>query len=156
MTKVVVFHAGREEYALPIEQVVSIEKLGGINPVPHLPDYVLGLVKVRNELIPVLDLSSILYNQRFHEEKGLFLLVIHTETLQAGLVVKEAKEILEVPEGAVTDAGLLAYSRTRYFDGVINLEDRMITKIDPEVLIGSLEGMKEIRDYVYEQKISQN
>ncbi|OIU71134.1 chemotaxis protein CheW [Rossellomorea aquimaris] len=155
MTKVVVFHAGREEYALPIEQVVSIEKLGGINPVPHLPAYVLGLVKVRNELMPVLDLSSILYNQRFHEE-GLFLLVIHTETLQAGLVVKEAKEILEVPEGAVTDAGLLAYSRTRYFDGVINLEDRMITKIDPEVLIGSLEGMKEIRDYVYEQKIPQN
>lgn len=156
MTKVVVFHAGREEYALPIEQVVSIEKLEGINPIPHLPSYVLGLVKVRNELIPVLDLSSILYDQRSDNEEELFLLVIHTETLQAGLVVKEAKEILEVPEGAVTDAGLLVYSRTRYFDGVINLEDRMITKIDPEVLIESLEGMKEIRDYVYEQKISQN
>jgi purine-binding chemotaxis protein CheW len=155
MTKVVVFHAGREEYALPIENVVSIEKLDNINPIPHLPPYVLGLVKVRNELIPVMDMSSILYNYPLNNEKGLFLLVVHTETLEVGLVVKEAKEILEVTDAAITDVGLLAYSKTKYFNGVINLENRMITKIDPEVLVGSLEGIKEIRDYVQEQKISQ-
>jgi purine-binding chemotaxis protein CheW len=155
MTKVVVFHAGREEYALPIENVVSIEKLAHINPIPHLPPYVLGLVKVRNELIPVMDMSSILYNNPLNNEEGLFLLVVHTETLEVGLVVKEAKEILEVTDASITDVGLLAYSKTKYFNGVINLENRMITKIDPEVLVGSLEGIKEIRDYVQEQKISQ-
>jgi purine-binding chemotaxis protein CheW len=155
MTKVVVFHAGREEYALPIENVVSIEKLDHINPIPHLPPYVLGLVKVRNELIPVMDMSSILYNNPLNNEEGLFLLVVHTETLEVGLVVKEAKEILEVADASITDVGLLAYSKTKYFNGVINLENRMITKIDPEVLVESLEGIKEIRDYVQEQKISQ-
>jgi purine-binding chemotaxis protein CheW len=155
MTKVVVFHAGREEYALPIENVVSIEKLDHINPIPHLPPYVLGLVKVRNELIPVMDMASILYNNPLNKEEGLFLLVVHTDTLEVGLVVKEAKEILEVADASITDVGLLAYSRTKYFNGVINLENRMITKIDPEVLVESLEGIKEIRDYVQEQKISQ-
>jgi purine-binding chemotaxis protein CheW len=154
MTKVVVFHAGREEYALPIENIVSIEKLDHINPIPHLPPYVLGLVKVRNELIPVMDMSSILYNNPLNNEEGLFLLVVHTETLEVGLVVKEAKEILEVADASITDVGLLAYSKTKYFNGVINLENRMITKIDPEVLVESLEGIKEIRDYVQEQKIS--
>jgi purine-binding chemotaxis protein CheW len=156
MTKVVVFHAGREEYALPIQNVVSIEKLENINPVPHLPPYVLGLIKVRNELIPVLDLSSILYNEVLNAEEGLFLLVLHTDTLQVGLVVKEAKEILEVADESVTDVGLLAYSKTKYFNSVINLDDRIITKIDPEVLVESLEGIKEIKDYVHKQKISQN
>ncbi|MEL3972449.1 chemotaxis protein CheW [Rossellomorea oryzaecorticis] len=155
MTKVVVFHAGREEYALPIENVVSIEKLDHINPIPHLPPYVLGLVKVRNELIPVMDMSSILYNNPLTNDEGLFLLVVHTETLEVGLVVKEAKEILEVADASITDVGLLSYSRTKYFNGVINLEKRMITKIDPEVLVESLEGIKELRDYVQEQKISQ-
>jgi purine-binding chemotaxis protein CheW len=154
MTKVVVFHAGREEYALPIENIVSIEKLDHINPIPHLPPYVLGLVKVRNELIPVMDMSSILYNNPLNNEEGLFLLVVHTETLEVGLVVKEAKEILEVADASITDVGLLAYSKTKYFNGVINLENRMITKIDPEVLVESLEGIKEIRDYVQKQKIS--
>ncbi len=58
MSKVVVFHAGKEEYALSIEHVISIEKLEKINPIPHLPSFVLGLVKVREELIPVLDLAA--------------------------------------------------------------------------------------------------
>jgi purine-binding chemotaxis protein CheW len=156
MTKVVVFHAGREEYALPIHNVVSIEKLEKINPVPQLPPYVLGLIKVRDELIPVLDLSTILYNEVLNTDEGLFLLVLHTETLQVGLVVKEAKEILEVADASVTNVGLLAYSKTKYFNSVINLEDRIITMIDPDVLVDSLEGIKEIKDYVHKQKASQN
>ena len=156
MKKVVVFHAGKEEYALPIEHVVSIEKLERVSPIPHLPNFVLGLVKVRGELIPVLDLATILYNRSSNVEKGQFLLVIHTETLQVGLVVEEAKEILEVPDHAMKDVGLLAYSKTKYFSGVINLENRLITTIDPDVLVESLEGMKEIKKYVNEQKTHQN
>ncbi|WP_082892540.1 chemotaxis protein CheW [Rossellomorea aquimaris] len=156
MAKVVIFHAGKEEYALPIEHVVSIEKLDEVSPIPHLPNFVLGIVKVRGELIPVLDLATILYNKPSNVETGQFLLVIHTDTLQVGLVVEEAKEILEVPDHAVKDVGLLAYSKTKYFSGVINLENRLITTIDPDVLVESLEGMKEIKKYVNEQKAHQN
>ncbi len=76
--------------------------------------------------------------------------------LQVGIVVKEAKEILEVPEDSVTDIGLLAYSKTKYFSGVINLENSILTKIDPDVLVESLEGIKEIKNYVNEQKTLQN
>lgn len=156
MPKVVVFHAGKEEYALPIENVVSIEKVEEVSPIPHLPSFVLGLVKVRGELIPVLDLANILYNVSADAVTDMFLLVVQTKTLQVGLVVKEAKEILEVPHESFTNVGLLAYSKTNYFSGIINLEDSMITQIDPDVLIESLEGMKEIKDYVNEQKTHQN
>ncbi|MCA1054743.1 chemotaxis protein CheW [Rossellomorea aquimaris] len=156
LTKVVVFHAGREEYAIGIEHIVSIEKLEGVNPIPHLPAYVTGLVKVRNELVPVLDLSSILYDEPLNVRDGLFLLVVKTADLQVGLVVKEAKEILEVADSSITDVGLLAYSKTTYFDSVINLDDRMITRIDPQVLVNSLEGIKEITDYVLKEKTLQN
>ncbi|MFI8685311.1 chemotaxis protein CheW [Rossellomorea sp. NPDC077527] len=156
MPKVVVFHAGKEEYALPIENVVSIEKVEEVRSIPHLPSFVRGITKVRGELIPVLDLSDILYHTSSESLKGLFLLVIDTETMQVGLVVKEAKEIIEVPVDSFTDVGLLAYSKTNYFSGVINLEDSMITQIDPNVLVKSLDGMKEVKDYVNEQKTHQN
>ena len=156
MPKVVVFHAGKEEYALPIENVVSIEKVEDIRTIPHLPPFVLGLVKVRGELIPVLDLGNILYNTPAIAEKGMFLLVVQTKTMQVGLVVMEAKEIIEVPDESITNVGLLAYSKTTYFSGIINLEDSLLTQIDPDVLVESLEGIKEIKDYVNEQKTHQN
>ncbi|PFA63919.1 chemotaxis protein CheW [Bacillus sp. AFS015802] len=156
MAKVVVFHAGKEEYALPIENIVSIEKVEEVRPIPHLPSFVLGLVKVRGELLPVLDLSDILYNTSVESVTGMFLLVVRTETMHVGLVVKEAKEILEVADESFTNVGLLAYSKTNYFSSIINLEDAMITQIDPDVLVESLDGIKEIKDYVNEQKAHQN
>ncbi|MDX8344865.1 chemotaxis protein CheW [Rossellomorea sp. YZS02] len=156
MPKVVVFHAGKEEYALPIENVLSIEKVEEIRPIPHLPQFVMGIIKVREEMIPVLDLGNILYGTSAATETGMFLLVVQTKTLQIGLVVKEAKEILEVSDESITNVGLLAYSKTNYFSGIINLEDKMITQIDADVLVESLESIKEIKDYVNDQKAHQN
>ena len=54
----VIIQTGSEEYALPVESVISIEKLGFVTPIPHLPDYMLGLMKSRGELVPILDFSQ--------------------------------------------------------------------------------------------------
>jgi purine-binding chemotaxis protein CheW len=145
--KAVIFHAGKEEYAIPVGHVISIEKPENITAIPQLPDYVLGLTKVRGELVPVIDFSTILYGQQESAAAGK-LIVLKSEVLSLGIVVHEAKEILDIPEGALTQVGLMAYSRTKYFSGVINLENRLITMIDPDILVGSLEGIREIQDYM--------
>ena len=40
--KAVIVQCGNEEYALAVDSVVSIERLEQINPIPHLPEYMLG------------------------------------------------------------------------------------------------------------------
>jgi purine-binding chemotaxis protein CheW len=152
MSKVVVFHSGKEDYALPIANVISIEKFSRVTPIPHLPKFVMGLVKARGELVPVIDLGAVLYEKVSAQTEHLRLIVIHSETLNVGLLVQEAKEIIDVPSDNVKDIGLLAYSKTKYFSGVINLEDRLITMIDTHILVESLEGIKEIKEYINSQK----
>ncbi len=44
----------------------------------------------------------------------------------------------------MTSSGFMAYSRTPYFTTVANLENRMITVVDPEILSQTLAGMDEI------------
>ena len=53
--KAVVFSCGNEEYAVPVDLVVSIEKLERVTPIPHLPNYLLGFTRIRGELTPVID-----------------------------------------------------------------------------------------------------
>ncbi|WHT47442.1 chemotaxis protein CheW [Sporosarcina thermotolerans] len=50
--KAVIVQCGQEEYALPVDIVISVEKLQQVNPIPHLPEYMLGLMKIRGELVP--------------------------------------------------------------------------------------------------------
>ncbi|MEI5908197.1 chemotaxis protein CheW [Bacillus spongiae] len=148
--KIVVFQSGSEEYAFPIEHVMSIEKVTTINPIPHLPAYVRGMVDIRNELVPVLDFEQILYGSPAKVEDAR-IIVIQTEGLFSfGVMVKEAKEIIDILKDQIKQVSLLAYSQTKYFTGIVHLEDRLITFVDADILVQSLGGMKEIEAYLEE------
>ncbi|MFS0575119.1 CheW domain-containing protein [Sporosarcina sp. 179-K 3D1 HS] len=149
--KVVIVQCGNEEYALPVDAVVSIERLEQVNPIPHLPDYMLGLMRIRGELVPILDFEQILYGRSAKEEPDARVVVVQTAKLFIGLLVLDAKEIIDIPENTLTDSSLMAYSRTPYFKTVANLENRMVTVVDPEVLSQTLTGIDEIGAYVEAQ-----
>lgn len=149
--KVVVFTVGKEDYAIPIENVLSIEKLEGITPIPHLPPYVRGIIKVRGELIPALDTERILYNRPVEVNDSVRIIVLQTEEMSLGILVGEAKEILDIPQEQMKQVGLIAYQKTSYFTGVANLENRLITIISPSILVKSLEGIREIQEFMKSQ-----
>lgn len=149
--KAVIVQCGNEEYAIPVEAVVSIERLEQVNPIPHLPDYMLGLMRIRGELVPILDFEQILYGRSIKEQANARVVVVQTETLFMGLLVLDAKEILNLPEDVMTTSGLMAYSRTPYFTIIANLKNRMITVVDPAILSKTLAGMDEIGHYVEAQ-----
>ncbi len=154
MNKVVVFQVGNEEYAIPIQFVMSIEKVEGITPIPHLPNYVNGIAKVRNELIPVIDFEQILYHRPTNVEESTKMIVLQTSDLHLAIVVKEAKEIIDIPSEYIKQLGLIAYKKTTYFSGVANLNSRVITIIAPSKLIQSLDGIREIQEFMKSQKES--
>ena len=146
--KAVVVQCGNEEYAISVETIVSIERLEKVNPIPHLPSYMLGLMRIRGELVPVLDFEQILYGNSAADHNDPRIVVVQTEKLHIGLLVLDAKEILDIPDQTLTSSGLMAYSKTPYFTSVANLEERMITIVDPEILSQTLAGMDEIGEFV--------
>lgn len=154
--KAVIVQCGNEEYAISVGSIVSIERLEQVNPIPHLPDFMLGLMKIRGELVPILDFEQILYNQSAKNNPDARIVVVQMKALFVGLLVIDAKEILDIPESTLTTSGLMAYSRTAYFTAVANLEDRIITIVDPEILSQTLAGMDDISAYVEAQLAEEN
>jgi len=54
----VCFKMGREEYAIDITQVQEVIRMQKITPVPQMPDFVLGVVNIRGNVVPVFDLRK--------------------------------------------------------------------------------------------------
>lgn len=146
--KVVVFRCGNEDYAIPVNHVVSIEKLEKVSPIPHLPNYFLGLMKIRGELVPIVDFEQILYNRSALGDEQIRIIVVQTEDMFIGLLVLEAKEILDIKREDLKQIGLVNYAQTQYFSSVANLENRMITLIDPTILVRTVDGIKEIQTHM--------
>lgn len=57
--KVLVFHIGRERYALPLTAVLRVLPVARLKPLPGAPHYVPGLLDLHGEPVPVVDLSRL-------------------------------------------------------------------------------------------------
>ena len=49
------------------------------------------------------------------------------------MIVSDAKEILDIKEEVIKEVGISAYQKTEYITGVLNLENRLVLMLDPNV-----------------------
>jgi purine-binding chemotaxis protein CheW len=144
--KLVIFQANQEEYGVSVEYVISIEKLDIVTPIPEMPVYMKGLMKVRDELIPVLDTKQILFRDQTELTDKSRVIVVQTTELSVALLVEDAKEILDVQMDIIKPLSLIAANSSNYISGMVNLDKRLIAVIDPGKLVDGLSEMDDIKD----------
>ena len=66
--KMVTFRIAKEEFAFSMEHVREILRVQTPNQVPDVPDYVLGVLTVRGQILPVIDLRRLLQQRSLAEE----------------------------------------------------------------------------------------
>ena len=93
--KYVVFQLGKEEFALSVECVHSIEKLGEVTEVPNAPEYMKGITNLRGKILPIVDLKSLLSIQSPGKAEQFIVVTIDEKLI--GLIIDEAKEVIDLP-----------------------------------------------------------
>lgn len=145
--KVVVFSTSNEEFGIPVLNVISIERTQQLNAVPLMPNYMLGVLTIRDELIPIIDSGVILFNKKTNHTDKTKIIVAKTDTLSVGLLVDDAKEIIDIPKNQLKQLSL-TYQLSPYITGVATLEERMITVLDPSKMFDGLEGFDTIEEHI--------
>ncbi len=147
--QMVVFGLAGEQYGVRITQVQEINRLEKITRVPRAPRFVEGVINLRGDVIPVIDLRK-----RFEiefKEYNEFTRVIVSEinNKKIGIIVDEVLEVLRIGRQLVEDAPDILQDQQmhRFMDGIANLENRMIMMLNLENILVEkewqrLEGMK--------------
>lgn len=130
--QVVVFRLGQEQYGVPIRHVREVVAWVAPTPLPGAPAHVEGVVNLRGEILPVLDLA-----RRFGMSGGrpdantARILVVETAVGAAGLVVDEVAEVLSLTLDQIQPVNLLAQGGIDpLVAGVVRLEGRLIVLVD--------------------------
>jgi chemotaxis-related protein WspB len=75
-----VFHLGQERYALDAAEVAEVLPLVHVKPVAHAPAGVAGVIDVRGEIVPVVDLGSLVRNSPVEPRMSTRLIVVRLAT----------------------------------------------------------------------------
>ncbi len=113
------FRIGGEDYAVDIMRVREIIHPLPITRVPRAPASVEGVVRLRGEVIPVLDVRKRLGLPASAPTRRTRFLVVNVARRRIGLVVDEVCEVIRIPRGDIRSAPPLGDDRApRFFLGV--------------------------------------
>jgi len=134
--QVVVFRLAQEEYAADILSVQEIIRLLNITRVPRAEKYIEGVINLRGNIIPVLNLHSRFNIEESSDEEDKRIVVFQIDDIKAGIIVDEVSEVLHIKQDCIEDAALNNYSMNAdYLKGVAKVDNRLILILDLQKVI---------------------
>ncbi len=148
------FRAGNENLAISILDVKEIIEINTITDVPMTPDYIRGVINLRGNVVPVIDLSARLGRQSSEITKRSCIVLVQVEYNDdgqlLGMLVDAVDEILEIPEMNIMpppDFG--ADIRTDFIQSMGRVGDEFIIllNINRVLSVKELSQLKQVADY---------
>jgi purine-binding chemotaxis protein CheW len=134
------FALAGEEYAVDILKVKEIRSWRTPTPLPHSPDYMLGVINLRGAIIPVVDLRRQFSLASVPPSNITGVIVVNTEILgrarSIGLVVDQVLNVvyLELDPVAPSEDNS-GHIGTRYISGLCRSGENLVIAIDLESII---------------------
>jgi len=141
MTKVAVVFAGEEEFGIELGKVVEILKVPRVYLLPQLPSFLSGVVNLRGEVVPLVDLRK-----RFGIAASSVkerIVVVRSDAEKVGLLVDGVKEIITLQPGETTKPpGMFKGLKMEYMTGIGRRGDSIIILLDLDALLSSEEKIQ--------------
>lgn len=136
VTKYVVFKMEDEFYGISINNVLSIEKIDKITRIPNTPEYVLGLINLRGDVVPVIDLRLKLgFNSNLEDKNRRTIIIQQNETV-IGLMTGSNSEVLEIDNKNIDPPPVSESNELlSYVSGIGKTEDKLIILLNLEKLL---------------------
>jgi purine-binding chemotaxis protein CheW len=142
----VTFKISNELYGVNIMEVREIIRNSEITPIPNSPEFVDGVITLRGEIIPIVDLSK-----RFNFDEIIFsedeellrgIVVITVEDMTIGIVIDQVNRVININTSQIQPPPqMIAGIGAEYIEGVVRLEDSLLVILNIRKLFNKKELM---------------
>jgi chemotaxis signal transduction protein len=101
--KFLTFPLENEIYALSVDVVTEIIGIQDITEVPELPEYVRGIINLRGQIVPVIDLRLKFEKVSKAYDDKTCIIVIEERDISLGLIVDAVAEVVDIPDAQMVD-----------------------------------------------------
>jgi purine-binding chemotaxis protein CheW len=134
------FLLSHEEYGIDIQQVQEILRPVEITEVPNTPVFILGVINLRGNIVPIIDLRKQFDLPAMEQTEHTRIIILDIESIQVGVMVDRVSEVLDIyldhiepPPPSV--AGIKA----EYLTGVGRMPESLVILLDIEKIVETAE-----------------
>ncbi len=130
------FHVGEQEFAVDILEVVGIERPENVLRLPRMPDFVAGVMRIRDEIVPLVKLRTRFGLPETEIDRMSRVLVVERQDDTIGFIVDSVSLVRRVRASALEPAPALALTdQSHYVRGVVRTDAGMVVLLDPQALL---------------------
>lgn len=135
----ITFTLDGQEYGIDIMVVREIKGWSSTTSIPNAPAHVRGVMNLRGVIVPIFDLRARFGMGLTDPSKMHVVVIVSLNAKTVGLLVDAVSDIISIQPDAVRpvpEMGLRADDRC--LDGLVAIQDRMVTLVSLEGLFASL------------------
>lgn len=147
LMQLVGFTIGKEQFGVDILMVQEIIRSAPITSVPNSPDFVEGVINLRGNIIPVIELRKRLNLYLEHENEDTWILILDLGGKVTGFIVDSVSQVLKILESSIEPPPelVIAGLETQYIHGVCDTGEGLLIILDfSHILL--VEEMKKLKE----------
>ncbi|CAK0756990.1 purine-binding chemotaxis protein CheW [Gammaproteobacteria bacterium] len=132
----VTFRLDNEAYGINVMQVQEVLRVTEIAPVPGSPDYVLGIINLRGNVVTVIDARRRFNLAQREPDDASRIVIIEAEKQVVGILVDSVAEVVDLRASEIETAPNVGNEETsRYILGVSSRGDVLLILVDLNKLL---------------------
>jgi purine-binding chemotaxis protein CheW len=140
LTQFLSFTLGDENYGINILRVQEIRGWEEVRAIPDTPDYIKGVLNLRNIIVPIVDLRIRFGMQNVEYRPTTVIIVLSVERTDdmrvMGVVVDSVSDVLDVEPADIRKPPNLGSSiDTRYMNGMVMVDERVVIVLNSDKLL---------------------
>jgi purine-binding chemotaxis protein CheW len=140
LIQLVTFRLEDESYGINVMQVQEVLRVSEIAPVPGAPDYVLGIINLRGNVVTVIDTRSRFGLPSAEMNDASRIVIIESEKQVVGILVDSVAEVVELRASQIEPAPNVGNEESsRYIQGVATRGDQLLIVVDLNRLLTETE-----------------
>lgn len=139
-TQFLSFTLGDEDYGVNILRVQEIRGWEEVRKIPNTPDYIKGVLNLRNTVVPIVDLRIRFGLESYEYKPTTVIIVLSVEkddgTHVMGVVVDAVSDVLNIEPDNIKEApNFGAKINTKYMNGMVMVDEHMVILLDSDKLL---------------------
>ena len=132
----VTYRLNEEIYGINVMLVQEVLRVTDIAPVPGAPNYVIGIINLRGNVVTVIDTRMRFGLPPKEMDDSTRIVIIEAENQTVGIVVDSVSEVVDVYADEIETAPNVGNDETaRYIEGVVSRSDELLILVDLNKLL---------------------
>ncbi len=95
------FQLASEDYGIEIRHIIEIIVMQDITKVPDMPDFIIGVINLRGNVISVMDIRLRFNLEARDYDDRTCIIVVKINEISIGLLVDTVNEVMDIPESQI-------------------------------------------------------